>query len=167
MTTSTKHFEELGELYRGVLVSNAHFGGGAGTIADAVLAALWFNPGQTGWPSEQDKTGLRNAAEKVTHDAMGLLENSIGTLDKDWLEQRRDWHRIDSFWNAKFDSSEKEALEAVWVFDNLTRATAQAWDDYAEHCNADWAHDISRAADYFGAAALLVKEAFQIKEVKS
>jgi len=165
MTTSHKHFEELGELYTGTLVSNAHFGGAAATIADAVLAALWFNPGELDWPSEKDKTGLRNAAEKLTHDAMGLLENSIGTLDKDYLEQRRDWHRIDSFWRATFESSEQEALEAVWVFDNLTRAMQQAWEDYGEHCEAEWAHDISRAADYFGAAALLVKEAFQIKEV--
>jgi len=159
------HFEPLGELYIGTLVSNAHFGGGARTIADAIIAALWRGPGETSWPTARDKARLTDGAEKLTHDAMGLLEAAIGTLNKDWLDGLRDWYRLDSFWNAKFDSPEKEALEAVWVFDQLTRATAQAWDDYAEHCNADWAHDISRAADYFGASALLVKEAFQIKEV--
>ena len=165
--TTTTHFEELGELYTGTLVSNAHFGGGAASIADAVLAALWFNPGELSWPTDKDKTGLRNAAEKLTHDAMGLLEATIGTIDQDYLQQRRDWHRIDSFWRAKFDTPEQEALEAVFVFDQLTRATAQAWEDYGEHCHADWAHDISRAADYLGAAARLIKEGFQIREVKS
>ena len=166
MATPTTSFEALGELYTGTLVSNAHFGGAAATIADAVLAALWFNPGELSWPTDKDKIGLRNAAEKLTHDAMGLLEASVGTLDQDWLQHRRDWHRIDSFWRATFDSPEQEALEAVFVFDQLTRAMHQAWEDYGDHCRADWAHDISQAAAFLGAAANLLAEAFQIKEAK-
>ena len=164
MTISS--FEQLGELYTGTLISNAHFGGGAGTIADAILAAVWRSPGETRWPTARDKARLTDAAGKLTHDAMGLLDAAIGTLDKDWMENRRDWYRMDSFFNAKFGTPEEEAHEAVWMFDQLTRATAQAWDDYAEHCNADWAHDVSKAADFLGAAARLLEEAFDIKEVK-
>ena len=167
MASSTTSFEALGELYTGTLISNAHFGGGSASIVDAVLAALWREPDQPDWPTVRDRARLSDAAAKLTHDAMGLLEVSISTLDKDWMAGRRDWHRIDSFWDSRFDSPEQEALEAVWVFDQLTRAMHQAWEDYGEHCHADWAHDISRAADYLGAAALLVKEGFQIKEVKS
>ena len=61
-------------------------------------------PRETGWPTSRDKAGLTDSAEKLTHDAMGLLEAAIGSLDKDWLDGRLDWHRVDSFWNAKFDS---------------------------------------------------------------
>lgn len=169
MTTTTKYFEELGELYTGTLVSNAYSGGAAGTISDAVITAAGVNPDLVFIGLD-----LTTAAEKLTHDAMGYLEHCLGTLDKDWMDSRRDWHRIDEFWRncekaciSKDWPPEEEAAEAGWVHIQLIAATRQAWDDYQEHCLADWSHDLPIAAAFLGAAANLVAEAFQITEVQS
>jgi hypothetical protein len=41
--TTTKHFEELGELYVSTLQANAYWRGAAGTISDAVILAAGVN----------------------------------------------------------------------------------------------------------------------------
>lgn len=169
MTTTPKHFEELDELYVSTLQANAYWRGAAGTISDVVILAAGVN-------SDLTFTGLDliSAAAKLTRDAMGMLDHCIGTLNTDWLDSRRDWQRIDLFWFnchkaciSKDWPPEEEALEAVWIHDQLTAATRQAWDDYEEHCRADWSHDLPIAAAFLGAAANLVAEAFQITEAKS
>lgn len=169
ISPTTKSFEELGELYVSTLEANAYYRGAAGTISDAVILAAGCN-------TDLIYVGLDliRAAQKLTHDAMGILEQCISTLDQDWMHSRRDWARIDLFWTncqkaciSKDWPPEEEALEALWIHDQLIQATRQAWDDYEEHCLADWSHDLPIAAAFLGAATNLVAEAFEITEAKS
>ena len=161
---ANKDFEPLGEGYISTLVDNAYYRGFGGTIADAVIAAA----GCGGAPDGPD---LIRAACKLTRDSMGFMEHCLSTVDQDYLRQQRDWSRIDEFWgNCETVGTyegwppEQEAVEAVWIHKQLKLATKNALTSYAQHCTADWCADIARAASGFAAAALLVAEAFDIKE---
>ena len=162
MATQTKHFEELPELYLETIKSNAYYQGAAGTIVTAVIRAA-------GCGGDPDGPDLIRAAAKLTRDGMGFADTCIGQIDQDCLHDRRDWHRIDSFWDRCEASNldwppEEEAQEAVWIDSQLRGASADLLHAYANHRRADWCGDLHVAAIFFKAAAELVAEAFQIRE---
>ena len=173
MTTTTS-YEQLGELYLETLCQNAYYGGAAGTIRDAVLTAA-------GCGGPADGPDLLRAAQKLTLDAMGFLERSIGQVSTDWLRNQCDWARIDAFWDATERSirypygdycpegteTEIEAAQAEcrWVIEQLDLQADRAWKTYFEHAGKPitnlgirWHHDLALAATFLQAAALLLKE---------
>ncbi len=170
MTTT---YEQLPELYLGVLCSDAYYEGAAGTIRDAVLSAA-------GCGGNPDGPDLALAAQKLTRDAMGFLERTIGRISSDCLDTRCDWARIDSFWGMadllshpegdycpESTESELEAaqIELCWVVEQLDQQADRAWRTYFDHASKPvtdlgirWHHDLALAATFLQAAALLLKE---------
>ena len=162
MTTTTTHYERLGELYTQTLCQNAYYNGAAGTIRDAVL-------GSVAWLSDKsiDLNDAITAAQKLTHDAMGFLDCTIGLIDTDWLENRCDWKRIDSFFDNQLDQNELQ-----WVIDQLDEQQQRVWKIYFEHAGATgrhladgdpalgirWHHDLALAATFLQAAGLILQE---------
>ena len=156
MTTTTA-FEQLDELYVGTLVSNAYRGGAAGSIANAVLEA------QTGATDENMRRGCLDAAFRLTLDAMGFLEHTIGLIDQDWLAGRCDWARIDQCWRHQLNAAEQR-----WLHEQGKRA----WSTYRRYLpdgeehnggiHMNWIHDLALAATFLQAAAALVDEAFNL-----
>ncbi|MEY4359816.1 MAG: hypothetical protein RLZZ631_1302 [Cyanobacteriota bacterium] len=151
MTTTTIN-EQLGELYLETLCQNAYYEGAAGTIRDAVLGAA-------GCGGPADGPDLLRAAQKLTLDAMGLLERSIGRILTDWLRNRCDWARIDAFWDGT------DRSDIAWVTEELDLQADRAWKTYFEHAGKPvtnlgirWHHDLALAATFLQAAALLLKE---------
>ena len=145
MTTSTTRFEPLGELYVGTLVENANYGGIPGTIRDAVWASL------QGDTKTNINCGLIDAAAKVTHDAMGFVEQSKGWVSGDWiasnphqLQRLCDWKRIDAFFDM---ASLHQTDERFWVIHQL--------EEQVTRCSYS---DMRMEAQLFNAAALLLKE---------
>jgi len=159
MTITT--FEQLGELYVGTLVSDAYFKGAAGTVADAVLEAL------TGDTGDNTRRGCLDAAARLTRDAMGFLEHTVGLIDQDWLAGRCDWARIDQCWGQPLN-----AVEQRWLHEQLSEQADRAWNTYRRYLpdgeehnggiHLDWIHDLALAATFLQAAAMLVADAFNI-----
>lgn len=161
MTTTTTH-EKLGELYTQTLCQDAYYEGAAGTIRDAVL-------GSVSWLGDKPicLDSAMAAAEKLTHDAMGFLDCTIGLINTDWLENRCDWHRIDAFFNKQLDQN-----ELSWVIEQLNEQQERVWKIYFEHAGATgrhladgepalglrWHHDLALAATFLEAAAMLLSE---------
>ena len=138
MSTATKSFEPLGELYIGTLVENALYQGVPGTIRDAVWASL------QGDTQANIDGGLVDAAAKLTRDAMGLVEHDRGWVSSDWLDESLcDWKRLDSFWDM---ASLHETDERLWVIHQLETQSLRC------------CLDLNHIAVLFGAAALLLKE---------
>ena len=166
MATQTKHFEEIPELYLETIKSNAYYQGAAGTIVTAVIRAA-------GCGGDPDGPDLIEAAAKLTRDGMGFADTCISFVDQDCLHDRRDWGRIDQSWDRCENSyenfegwpPEEEAREAVWIDKQLRAASADLLSAYAKHRQADWCGDLHVAAIFFKAAAELVAETFQIREV--
>lgn len=172
MTTATP-YQELGELYLETICQNAYYEGAAGTIRDAVITAA----GHGGYADGPD---LIRAAQKLTLDAMGFLERTIGRVSTDWLRNRCDWARIDEFWRVggrirysygdytpTGTEAEQEAAQAEcqWVTEELDSQADRAWKTYFEHAGKPsgelgvrWAHDLALAATFLQAAAMLLKE---------
>jgi hypothetical protein len=153
MTTATP-YQELGELYLQTLCQNAYYEGAAGTIRDAVLGAAAVVIGK-----QVDPGDLIRAAQKLTLDAMGFLERTIGRVSTDWLRNRCDWARIDAFWDGT------DRSDIAWVTEELDSQADRAWKTYYEHAVKPsgetfvrWHHDLALAATFLQAAALLLKE---------
>jgi hypothetical protein len=160
--TTTASYKEVNESYLGTLCSNAYYEGGAGTIRDAVLMALQFDT------SDASSGRMIDAAEKLTRDAMGLLETSISLVHDDWLNSKCDWNRIDEFFSSSFGPA-----ELFWMITQLEEQQQRVWKIYFEHAGAigrhlpdgelalghRWHHDLALAATFLQAAALLLKEA--------
>ena len=162
MTTTTTPFERLGELYTQTLCQDAYYEGAAGTIRDAVL-------GSVAWLADKsiDLNDAITAAQKLTHDAMGFLDCTIGLIDTDWLENRCDWKRIDSFFDKQLDQN-----ELGWVIEQLDEQQQRVWKIYFEHAGAPgrhladgepalgirWHHDLALAATFLQAAGLILQE---------
>ena len=162
MATQTKHFEALPELYLETIKSNAYYQGAAGTIVTAVIRSA-------GCGGDPDGPDLIRAAAKLTRDGMGFADTCIGLIDQDCLHDRRDWHRIDQFWDRcdgwrSVWPPEDEAQEAVGIDKQLRAASADLLSEYANHRQADWCGDIHLSAIFLKAAAELVAETFQIRE---
>lgn len=178
---STTPFEQLGELYLESLCQDAYYGGAAGTIVDAVTTAA----GCGGAPDGPD---LIRAAAKLTRDAMGYLQRTIGQISTDWMEEGCDWARIDQFWDngaskaehpngdylAEGTEAEVEAAkaEAIWAHEQLKQLGERTWGTYRSYLpdgekhnggiHLDWIHDLALAATFLQAAAALVAEAFNL-----
>jgi hypothetical protein len=152
--STTTTYEQLGELYLETLCQNAYYDGAAGTIRDAVLGAA-----AVAFDKQADPGDLLCAAQKLTLDAMGFLERSIGRVSTDWLRNRCDWARIDAFWDGT------DRSDIAWVTEELDLQADRAWKTYFEHAGKPitelgvrWHHDVALAATFLQAAALLLKE---------
>jgi len=153
MSTTITPYEQLGELYLEVLCENAYYEGAAGTIRDAVLLGL------SNSNKAEAAIGSLDAAQKLTQDAMGFLERTIGRVSTDWLRNRCDWARIDAFWDGT------DRSDIAWVTEELDLQADRAWKTYFEHAGKPsgetfvrWHHDMALAATFLQAAALLLKE---------
>lgn len=155
MNTETKSFEPLGELYIETLCQNAYYEGAAASIRDAVLD--WHGVLSMIDPGVQNTSNSHaiSASHKLIHDAMGFMERTLSWISEDWLKGGADWKQIDAF----FESSEIASSEISWVIAQLHEQSERAWDAYTDHAKADWAHDISMAATFFKAAAMILSEA--------
>lgn len=145
MTTATR-YKELNESYLQTLSSNAYHDGAAGTIRDAVWAAL------QGDTNTDVNRGLIDAAKKLTHDAMGLLDATIGLIHNDWLDSKCDWHRIDGFFDKKSD-----CLEKLWVINQLEEQSYRIEKIHAEFGPAT-GRGLATASTFLQAAFLLLNE---------
>lgn len=179
MTTAAR-FEPLGELYVSHLVEDAYYKGAAGTIVDSVITAA----GCGGAPDGPD---LMRAAAKLTRDAMGFLQHTIGLIDNDWNQEFCDWQRIDRFWDnhtnklqhprgdytADGIKAEVEAAqeEALWAQEQLSAQGQRIWGTYSSYLpdgvnynggiHQEWIQDLALAATFLQAGALLLKEVGQ------
>ena len=145
--------EQLGELYLETLSQDAYYEGAAGTICDAVLMAL------SGDNKANAAIGSLDAAQKLTHDAMGFLERTISRISSDCLDNRCDWVRIDAAITGKCDPG-----ELSWVTEQLGQQGDRAWSAFCNLATQPqdngylWHHDLATAATLLKAAALLLKE---------
>ena len=153
MNATITPYEQLGELYLETLCQNAYYEGATGTIRDAVLLGL------SNSNKAEAAIGSLVAAQKLTQDAMGFLERTIGRVSTDWLRNRCDWARIDAFW----DGSDRSDI--AWVTEELDLQADRAWKTYFEHAGKPsgelgvrWAHDMALAATFLQSAALLLKD---------
>ena len=162
MTTTTTPYAQLGELNTQTLCQDAYYEGAAGTIHDAVL-------GSVSWLGDKPicLDSAMAAAEKLTHDAMGFLDCTIGLIDTDWLENRCNWHRIDAFFDKQLDQNELR-----WVVEQLDEQQQRVWKLYFEHAGSTsrhladgevalghrWHHDLALAATFLQAAGLILQE---------
>ena len=159
---TTKTYEQLDELYVETLAQNAYYKGAAGTVADAVIAAA-------GCGGDPDGPDLIRAAHKLTNDAMGFVERCLSWVSNDWFEGGADWRRINAFF-IPLSTESWEAIELSWVIEALKEQGDRAWRAYFDLsgdvdkvalCNRVghyWHHDLSLAATFFQAAALLLQE---------
>ena len=152
-------YEQLGELYIETLAQNAYYQGAAGTIFDAVHAAA-------GCGGNPDGPDLLRAAEKLTQDAMGFMERTLGWISGDWFKGGADWARIDQSWNQPLNATEQR-----WLHEQLSEQADRAWRAYFDHSGRPdpsklglrWHHDMALAASFLQAAAMLVADAFGIE----
>ena len=160
MTTATTH-EKLGDLYRESLCQDAYYKGAAGTIVDAVLGSFaWLAA------TNPDLNTCREAASKLTRDAMGFMERTIGLIHDDWLSNKCDWARIDAYFYNEGNNDHE------WVIEQLNEQQERVWKiyfDYAgrpdstagegrERLGIRWHHDLALAATFLEAAAMLLSE---------
>ncbi|MFM1900242.1 MAG: hypothetical protein RLZZ216_818 [Cyanobacteriota bacterium] len=149
---ATTQYEQLGELYLETLCQNAYYDGAAGTIRDAVLLAL------SGDNKTEAAIGSLDAAQKLTHDAMGFLERAVSHVSRDCEDNRCDWARIDAFWDGT------DRSDIAWVIQELEQQSGNAWrlsfhgDGKSQRLSLKTRHDLNVASVFLSAAALLLKE---------
>ena len=161
MTTTTKTYEKLGELYIETLCQNAYYAGGAGAIRDAVISRIAVNE----ISGDLNNEHCRDGVAKLTRDAMGFMERTISLISDDQRSGETDWARIDAYFNAPIPenhhldfNSALDTPETRWMIEQLSKQAERSWDAYTDHAKADWAHDISMAATFFKAAAMILSE---------
>ena len=159
MTTTTKTHEKLGELYIETICQNAYYEGAARTIRDAVVSHITFNEISCDLNDEH----CRDAAAKLTRDAMGFMERTISLISDDQRSGETDWARIDAYFNAPIPekhhldfNSALDTPETRWMIEQLNKQSERACDAYTDHAKADWAHDVSMACVFLKAAALIL-----------